>query len=101
MKTLRAILAAFTLLTLAAVPAFSEDNQQAKEHAGAGGTVTKTFQLTLYGSVPDDMSAVANFFTREQFEAGQHESTTIVLRIASRKNLTLRKSLPHERSYST
>lgn len=79
MKTLRAILAAFMLLTLATVPAFAEDNQQAKEQAGAGGTVTKTFQLTLYGSVPDDMSAVANFFTREQFEAGQHESTTIVL----------------------
>ncbi len=79
MKTLRAILAAFALLTLAAVPAFAEDNQQAKEQAGAGGTVTKTFQLTLYGSVPHDMSAVASFFTREQFEAGQHESTTIVL----------------------
>ncbi len=79
MKTLRVTLATFVLLALLAFPAFAEDNEQTTAKAGAGGTVTKTFKLTLYGPVAEDMSAVANFYTREQFEAGQHESTTIIL----------------------
>ncbi len=57
------------------------DDQQAPQmpDTGAGGdTVTKTFEVTLYGDVPRDRSVAATYFTRQQVEAGYSGETIII-----------------------
>ncbi len=65
MRTLRATLTALAMLALFAIPALA---------GGDGGdTVTKTFELTLYGEVPGDQAFIVTYVTGEQLEQMESE----------------------------
>jgi hypothetical protein len=63
MKTLASSLMALTLALLLAMPAHAGGDEQ-------DGTVTKTFELTLYGNVPADQLFAVGYATRAQFVDG-------------------------------
>ncbi len=57
------------------------DDQQSPKMPDTGGghdTVTKTFEVTLYGNVPHNRSVAGTYFTREQVEAGFSGETIII-----------------------
>ncbi len=78
MKALRATLAALLMMAMLAFPAFAQDgkagagdDQQVPDNQQTGGgkaTVTKTFELTLNGTVPEDRAFAVFYGTRDQFE---------------------------------
>ncbi len=78
MKALRATLAALLVMAMLAFPAFAQDgktgagdDQQVPDNQQSGGgkgTVTKTFELTLNGTVPEDRAFAAFYGTRDEFE---------------------------------
>ncbi len=71
MKTMASTLTTLALALLLTAPAVAGGDK-------GGDTVTKTFEVTLYGDVPHDRSVAATYFTREQVEAGFSGETIII-----------------------
>ncbi len=81
MKALRATLAALLVMAMMAFPAFAQDGKTGagddqqipdnQQSGGGKGTVTKTFELTLNGTVPADRAFGVAFGTLDQFESDQ------------------------------
>ncbi len=63
MKRIATTLMALTLALVAVTPALASGGEQ-------GDTVTKTFELTLYGEVPADQLFAVGYATREQLVDG-------------------------------
>ena len=81
MKALRATLAALLMMAMLAFPAFAQDgkadagdDQQVPDNQQSGGgkeMVTKTFELTLNGTVPEDRAFGVIYGTSDDFETGE------------------------------
>ncbi|MDQ3854905.1 MAG: hypothetical protein M3281_00750 [Chloroflexota bacterium] len=83
-KSLTSIVMALTLILLLALPVFAGDDQQGgagddqqggtgnDQQGGGQQMVTKTFKLTINGTVPSDRAFAAFYGTRDQFEASEN-----------------------------